>query len=229
MKSILLFVLLLASFVSKAQTPIGENKPLSWREKNFFHTIGVTAFLEVNRPPAGKYYQQRSQSNIPGDTVVNYEGTGAVTILSVTYDPRINIYHYRDFASLSVNLPVEFAISTYEPSGGFGTFVLPVFIDLNLFNHSTFNNIDRWGGHIGVGYQYIFGPLTKDYGGRRLGGMGWHTPVFRAGIKGPYKDHNCFIATTFCIPRELYDEYDNRKIKDKMYFKLVFGWILNYD
>lgn len=225
---LLVFFLLIPPALVRAQTSPGEEKPLTWLQKNFFHSIGGTAFLESNRSAAYGTYKRLPQSQ---DTAIDYEGVISVNILTVTYDPRINLVHYRDFASLSFNMPVEFALSVWEPYDSHGTFVLPAFIDLNLFNHSTYNNIDSWGGHAGIGYQYSFGPLIPraGYAFYDTYERKWSTLVFRAGIKGPFRDKNCFLTVTWNIPHKFMDDYDHVKMTDRFYFKIAAGILLNYD
>lgn len=226
MKPLLTLIgIFLIPMISLAQD--ADPKPLTWKEKYFFHSIGGTILTEFIRPPATAYMVLNYYST--PDSIQTYHSYRSINLFSFTYEPRINLVNIRDYASVSVATPVELALGTYEPSGGGFTLVLPAFVDFNLGDHSTYNNINSLGLHAGVGYQGLVAPLIKLYDKEKYFPRFWGTTVFRFGIKGTIKERNYFMTTTWNIPGKIDDKYQNRVLKEKLYFKIAFGIILNYD
>jgi hypothetical protein len=212
-------------------------KPDSLRNKNIFQSIGITPVIEAMSSKAVSYIQSYDFNNVSYDTI-NYRAESAVTLIAVTYDFRYNLYDYRDIGSVSASIPAAFSMNFYERSSRMGSLTFPVFVDVNYGMHSTFNNIDRFGGHIGVGYQAIFGGVFGG-GGSRGEMLLWTQPVVRAGGKFPFKNKNCFFDVYWGFGKKHinflgYDGYNgnvplNENVYSKLYFKAVFGWLINYN
>lgn len=208
----------------------------SLRNKNIFQSIGVTPVFEVMSMKAVKEPYAYMIGNTRHDTTI-YRERGAVTLIAVTYEFRYNLYDYFDKGSVSASMPVAMSLNFYEPDDRFLSFTFPVFIDLNYGMHATFNNIDRFGGHIGVGYQAIAGALVGNPDRRDKAGV-WTQPVIRAGGKFPFKNKNCFFDVYWGFGKKHknymgFDGYSGQDkyetVHSKLYFKAVFGWLINYN
>jgi hypothetical protein len=218
--------------------------------RKFFQSIGITVFAEAFYTPAIKDTSlQGSQSN--PDTNFIFRADNAVTLIGVTYDARWNLYDYEDIGSVSVSVPVAFSLNFYEYEG-MCTMVLPVFLDANYGMHSTYNNIDSWGGHIGFGYQLVTGPMFKRHD-FDIETTPYFQPVARIGVKGPmgrkkseYKRKgknpdggrkNMYADFYWGFGKIYENEFANgfvpeigyRKTPSKFYCKLAIGWLINYE
>lgn len=149
-----LLLLLVSSFAFSQDLP--QRSDYSFKETNFFQQVraewffGLTPSFRVWDPESD--YETRSTS-----MVVSLGGGG--------YEPRVNLYDIKDQASISVSVPLDFslglAITTPDDAVNTGFFAVSTgaFIDFNLGNHSTYNNISKRGYSIGIGFRVHKAPL----------------------------------------------------------------------
>lgn len=200
---------------------------LSVAKKDFFHQIGATLLLDWGTGnPSGRYNYIFANGN-RRDSIP--EANDYITLGALTYEPRCNLFNYSDFFSISFNLPTtaQFCIYT-KHEGVFGFRTVPM-IDLNLFNHSTFNNLSRFGITVGGGYALNLSPLFFfEYSRLTNDKKFWASPVVRAGLKFPFRGRNCFLNFMYGFPSEKETKGQYKYSKGLM---CVFtaGIILNYD
>lgn len=221
----------------------GKDSTKKIQNKNYFRSWGVTPAMEfmttkaklvtIRYQPVGYSYYSNYR-----DTTTYGETSGGTTLVSFTYEFRYNLYHYIDKASVSTSIPIAGSLNIFEREGRMFSFTLPVFFDANYGMHSTYNNIDRIGGHIGVGYQVVFAGLIREAGYHNGKGSTWTQPVFRAGGKFPFHKRNCFFDMYWGLGKTYkafggYSPYNGEplygKVLSKLYFKIVFGWLIHYD
>jgi hypothetical protein len=208
-----------------------EEEPVAAKPQRFFPTFGITVLFEGIYEEAWVDTLVRYNNPSSSDTTIIHETNSSITLVSVTFDPRVNLIDFNDQMSLSMNFPIEFAFNAWQSDGLF-TFVVPAMLDFNYGCHSTYNNIDRWGGHIGLGYQMVTGPIFF----RRSYDHMYYQPVMRIGVKGPLrKNKNCYMdfywgfGKFYNNVQPNYVPHDNKIAPSKLYAKIVFGWLLNYD
>lgn len=198
----------------------------SWKEKHFFHTIGGTLLLDYYIPPAvPRYFVQETNSGL--DSILYYNRNWGFNLASVTYDARINLYDINERMSVSFNVPFALGFGTTEP-GGVLSFTSPMLVEFNYGMHSTYNNIDRLGFHVGAGMDVLVTPLIRVEHWREIHRT-WVVPMVRAGVKAPYKRRNGFVAVQMSLPQKYFDESEQKTFTQRVHFKLVIGMLLNYD
>jgi hypothetical protein len=111
---------------------------------NFFMSGGITPFLGFH-----KYTFESSN----GEDPYNRSDFG---IIRGELGFRYNVFNYKDFLSISVSAYPEASLRTGEVA--INALSFPIGIDVNLFNSSTYNNIDKAGLSIGFGRNFDFGP-----------------------------------------------------------------------
>lgn len=256
-KSVLVFPLLFFSFSLSAQlqtegNPNGsrrktnaESNTHGRREKsptNFFQSYGVTIFAEFMTTKVHKvdrfFFYGTNQNGAPlVDKITAYETGSGITLMTMTYEPRYNLYNYLDKASVSVSAPLAFSFNFVTNNTSIGSLTIPVIFSANYGMHSTYNNKNKFGVHVGVGYQGIVGGIFP-LGDSEMGAQFWTQPVVRTGMKFPFQNQNCFIDAYYGFGKkhlstEAYDHATNEAtyttVYAKFYAKLVFGWLINYD
>jgi hypothetical protein len=155
-----------------------------------------------------------------------------ISIGSVGYEMRYNLYSYSDKASISLSIPFDaslgLAISTPNDGVNTGFFALSsgVMLDFNTGYHSTYNNIDDKGLTIGMGYRIykapLFGISERDYKFKRIT-SGLSTRIMYKTDRRIGKNNIYFYEMG--IPSTIEDE--GAKIQSNLYFRFGIGSILN--
>lgn len=160
-------------------------------------------------------------------------------IITLSYNPRFNLFEFGNNASLSVNAPITVGVGM--GGGGFGTFAIniPATINLNLGNVSTYNSDANKGFTLGAGMEgvYLTQPLValdeiyyadeKRY---------WFQPVANIGYRYWNKENN---ANEFNLKVgygsssvDVKEDYNSSEIKtvtgNSVSFRLSFIHYLNY-
>jgi hypothetical protein len=208
---------------------LNQKDKLSPFQRNFFQQLGGTVFLDVGAGnPTGQYRYLYAPTGQRPDSVPI--GNDYVTLASVTYEPRYNLVNYSDFFSVSANLPLSALFCIYTRHEGVGGLRAMPTIDLNFFNHATFNNINKFGFTLGGGYALNYAPMfifeegKPGFNDKRT----WASPVVRTSVKFPYRDQNCFIGATYGFASERIVKGGYRYAKGWL-FVINVGIILNYD
>jgi len=229
-----------------------------WLKKHFFSTITFTTggYGDYYSIPSKKINGVISTTMDNGkdaviDSIFIDEGK-LYSIISVSYEPRINLFQNRQNFSISYNMPLIFNLSVipsepYNKSTGLFNINVPFMINFNLLYHSTYNNIDNSGISLGFGYQYIFGPLI---GGDKIDG---NTKGRNSGTKDPkfkyikeyndsqfnylnYKTRRVFKSFLIKIDYK-FESFDGKVgqligisygFHEGEYFRLCYGLILGY-
>ncbi|MFI5204092.1 MAG: hypothetical protein ACHQF2_06310 [Flavobacteriales bacterium] len=122
---------------------------------NIFLSVGFTPiFGEVVHP----YTTVFKSDGIEIEELKEFWG---MQLIAGEIDLRYNVFNFRDYFSISPTVKpcISFvAGNTMRPF-----FFLPVGADFNLWNHSTFNNINNFGLTIGTGIQYVFSKVEDEY------------------------------------------------------------------
>ena len=232
----LILVSLFTGTVLQAQDNSGE------KDRSLFMSVGITPVFEMMTTRVRTYENVYDAGDLGNgytdyDTTTGYKSDFGQTLLGVTFELRKNLYDYLDVGSVSVSAPFAASLNFYESRGRFFSLTMPVFVDANYGMHATWNNVDRYGGHIGVGYQAILGGLFSE-GYANAPPALWTQLVVRAGGKFPFKKRNCFFDVYWGFGRNYknvtyFDTYTNEfryeDVKSKYYFKFVFGWLIHYN
>jgi hypothetical protein len=111
---------------------------------------------------------------------VDSESSTFMGMPMLTYNPRLN-FVLNDAMTISATTyaSLGFSGSVNSQSGGAFSlgFDLPILAQLNFGHHSSKDNDDRIGGHVGAGYGLGF--LTASATGSAV----YHGPVLNGGIK----------------------------------------------
>ena len=168
-------------------------KKISWVEKNYFMSTGVTIFWDYWKAPNLTY--------------------SYLVLVSGTVEPRFNFLNIKDKASFSINFPLSAGIGV--GGAGFGDLEFPVLIHYNLGYHSTFNNINHFGFSIGAGLQKNIYPLRPT---DKYATQSWIDYVAAINIKCDQRFMNTLGIMTgfrngfsFKISYSIILFYDNRK------------------
>jgi hypothetical protein len=172
------FFLLLATFNS---TPAQNRIDFSydWLDTNFFHGIQTTY--------AGDWFI----SPVTMDTIgvwpdgkphLQPRFSFGIGLGSVVYEPRMNIYNYYDYISVSVSAPVTASFSAIDGStGGVLHVHVPIMVEGNCYGQATSTSYDEKGFSIGLGARYTYAPIiVLDPGEAK---RGWITPQARLGYR----------------------------------------------
>ncbi len=163
----------------------------------------------------GEYYKTpKNEVWINNETKSNYQ-TWGLSLASFSVEPRVNMINIRDYASVSLNMPVNFSISFEDNGIGYFHFTLPLLLNLNLFYHSTYNNIVYKGLSFGIGAQYIAAPLFKTENFHYI--TSWIQPLLRFQYKFQNKSRNKGSSIGFRVG-----------LLKGEYFRISFGKILFY-
>lgn len=148
-------ILFLVSLISLCQD-LPKRSDYSFIETNVFQQVRVAWFFGLT--PSFKVWDPESTYETRSTAMVVSLGGGG-------YEPRLNIYDFKDKASFSVSVPFDFslglAVSTPNDAVNTGFFAVSTgaFLDLNIGNHATYNNIAKRGYSIGIGYRVHKAPL----------------------------------------------------------------------
>jgi len=211
MKISLLALMIFCSSISYSQISRSDSirKSYSWASKNLFYEYNLSGAI------LGELYYT------PINEVVNDNGTKSsyqtfgLTMASFSFEPRVNMINVRDYASVSLNVPVNVAISFDQENVGFFHFTFPLLINLNFFYHSTYNNIDFKGFSLGFGAQYIAAPLFINDQGNYI--TSWIQPLVRAQYKFENRTKNKGRCLGFTLG-----------FIEGQYFRFSYGRILKY-
>jgi hypothetical protein len=232
-KQVILFCFLFAVLIKGgySQEQDSTKKKLSFMRRNFFHVLGGSAVFEGGYTPF--FYDSirvpdpnNSSQNI---TIAQAHSYSYITLICIEYEPRINFFNYKDFFSISFNMPVIAGVQCFN-NDGFLAFKNAYLIDFNFFNHSTYNNINKWGGHFGSGLQMTVGPLI--YEGTLETKRVWTNWILRGGVKFPFKGQNSFMDFAFgpgkIVKKDAYYTGSEAAIS-KLYFGIYIGILLGYE
>jgi hypothetical protein len=152
---------------------------------------------------------------------------------------RYNLFNFRDFFSISATfLP---AISFHN--GGIGTVYWnkPVSLDLNFYNHSTFNNINNLGFSISGGVQNHKIDVKSSPLFHTIQDLKWRDYFGRISIKfrkykstqsikfNPRKYYYSYFALQYGFSNQTISINTGETTTDKFtHFKIVFGKIFRY-
>jgi len=132
---------------------------LTYMDRNRFQSVGIGVLNGFGNLPHFTYNERVENGN--GDTVTvlrkdaaKYRGMGGCY-----YENRFNLWNYSDWLSLSVSAQVRFELIDVDPIAfGDGKFIglrpgFSAFLDLNIGQYSTYNNIHGTGLNIGLGFD----------------------------------------------------------------------------
>ena len=220
-KKIFLLGIILFSLLSV----YAQNEEKYFTKNSFFHTIGgVAGFFDVGTLPE-KY------KDIGNDISVDY-----LNLAVGIYEPRLNLFQHEDWASFSVNVPISVGLLIVAATPDGISLKLPLIFDLNFFSHSTYNNINKFGFHVGTGVinNVMRSVILKEYNNGSRNAV-FSTFVIRGGIKFPFKSRNTFIDITLGL-KDLVNgfkgsvlDFNNPYTMYNSYFMLSYGILLNYD
>ncbi len=225
---IIAFLLTFAAIEGYSQT---ETKKISFMKKHFFHVLGGSIFLDGGYTP---FYKDSIQVNDPNGsgntkTVPNHKSDSYVTLVCIEYEPRFNLLNYKDFFSISFNMPIITGLQFFD-NEGFGAFKNAYILDLNFCAHSTYNNTNKWGGHIGTGLQMTYGPIF--YKGYLNTDRVWTNWIFRGGLKFPFKSKLSFLDFAFGPGKTIKHDPSivmQKTAVSKVYFGVYAGILLGYE
>ncbi len=154
--------------IASAQTPqdtVSKLGEYSYLDKNFFNTSrfgwcsGITPAMNV-------YDTYQTQIDNKTVTILDTKKYSVfwISIMSIGYEPRLNLKNFDDKASFSISIPFDLSLGLSESSDddintGFLAASSGFFIDGNIGNHSTYNNIDKNGLSVGIGMRVTKAPL----------------------------------------------------------------------
>lgn len=124
----------------------------------YFFGIGGNMFTDYYKTPV-MGYEEATQSQ--GFAFYRPVTTFSISLFKVQFDNRINIIQFKDFVSLSANIPIALSFNITEayirPIPAY-VIHLPVLLQANFFNNSTKASIYNVGFNIAYGFQYFFYP-----------------------------------------------------------------------
>lgn len=149
--------LLLTLFSFKAfSQDLPKRSDYSFVETNIFQQVRAAWFFGLT--PSFKVWDPESDFETRSTSMV-------ISLAGGGYEPRVNLYDIKDQASISLSIPFDFslglAVSTPNDAVNTGFFAVSTgaFLDFNLGNHATYNNISKRGYSVGVGYRVHKAPL----------------------------------------------------------------------
>ncbi|MCU0434111.1 MAG: hypothetical protein MUC87_11700 [Bacteroidia bacterium] len=181
------------------------------KESLFFHSIGFSLLSGVVAPPAQpvqsviSIYQRSTQGGDPvflrTETVNRLLSDPGLIIFSATYNLRWNFLEINKHKSFSLSTAPTFGITWFYLLGDVGHFSAPLLVDYN-FGYKATRFYDReYGGHIGLGWQFLGTSLIKGDANNTLiseyGAQYWAMLVFRAGFRA----HDWFFDLYFSAIR----------------------------
>lgn len=170
------------------------------RERLFFHSIGISTMSGVVAPPAQpiqsviSIYQRPTQGGDPvflrTETVNRLYSDLGLIIFSATYNLRWNFLELNKQNSFSLSTAPTLGVTSFYLLGRLGHFSAPMLIDYNLGYKATRFSDRDYGGHVGLGWQFLGAGLVKTKTENTLisdyGAQFWGMPVFRAGFRAKH-------------------------------------------
>lgn len=162
-------VLTLWVLISSSATAQWRFAPLEpdYFNRNTYGSYGLVMLFDVSPTPI-HHHEIPDDNNIPQ---LYKHNLVPINFLMVEREFRMNLLTYSDKGSLSFNVIPSLGLAYYEPSTksipyvyifeekGFGLFRAPIMLQWNARHLSTYNNIDRWGFHVGFGRQFNISPI----------------------------------------------------------------------
>lgn len=178
MKKLFFFLLFLFFILSsRAQNTIDFSR--DWIDTNLFHNVQVTFVGDWFSSPVKMDTTGTWPDGVPS---VDPRFSFGIGLVSIAYEPRLNIYNYYDYISLSVSAPITVSFSAVGGQiSGVGHVHVPLMLEGNFFGQSTYNAYDEKGFSVGLGARYTFAPVyVIDDGNVK---RHWLTPQARLGYK----------------------------------------------
>jgi hypothetical protein len=150
----------------------------TFAQKFFQHEIQFGVLNEVGRTPMFQttYFEDDpDRENQEVDTYSDY-----ISFFRLAYEPKLIVKQFEDRASISVSVPVSVGLNIADRINDelFLTSRVGFFVDGNIGDLSTYNNIKRRGASFGVGVNGVI-PLVD--GGDVNNTMMLIAPHFRLG------------------------------------------------
>lgn len=194
---------------------------------NFFRQRGFSSLLDVLIAPPRFRPVIEFEQGLPVSYDQLLTRDSYLTLLGYTYELRYNLWNHRDFLSISAGTPMSmsFSVNVSGNSGGFMHAKVPLLLDVNLFAHSTYNNISDYGFFAGFGPQVVAGTI--------LGGQQqqlWTEWLVRVGAKHSIFGHLSYISLEYGFSGQ--EEYLGINGLESTFksqsARLVLGKVLNY-
>jgi hypothetical protein len=204
-KALLALLLAAASFApSRAQNFIDFSP--AWIDTNLFHSIHLTFVGDMFNFPV---VVETVPGSIPPATRLRQ--SFGIGLASFAYEPRLNIYNYYDYISVSVSAPVTVSFSAIDGDvSGVGHVHFPLMVEGNFFGQSVSNAWDDKGFSVGAGARYTFAPIIMlEEGGSTP--RGWLTPLARLSYKW-LRDNDDLAAANLTLgtrKRVYYTDYSS--------------------
>lgn len=125
----------------------------SFLERNLTHYWMFSFFSELGYTPALTYTDYFGDAQYQAKLYFKFVGAG--------YEAKLNLYSNSEDFSVSVNAPVKLDLNTWDeimllPS--IGTYMM-----FNFKNGATYNNLDKNGFGIGIGFKFGYYNLIMDH------------------------------------------------------------------
>jgi hypothetical protein len=169
-------------------------------ERIFFHSAGVSTMSGIVAPPAQpiqsviSIYQRPAQGGDPvflrTETVNRLYSDMGLIIFSATYNLRWNFLEPDNNKAFSLSTAPTLGVTSFYLLGRLGHFSLPLLADFNFGYKATRYSEKIYGGHFGLGWEFLGAGLVKtktentlisDYGARF-----WTMPMLRAGFRAKH-------------------------------------------
>ena len=124
----------------------------------YFFGIGGNMFTDYYKTPVLGY-----EEAIQSEGFIFYKPvtTFSISLFKIQFDNRINIIQFKDYVSLSANVPISLSFNITEsyirPIPAY-VIHLPILLQANFFNNSTKISNYNFGFNIAYGFQYFFYP-----------------------------------------------------------------------
>jgi hypothetical protein len=178
------------------------------RDRLFFHSIGVSTMSGFMAPPAQpvqsviSIYQRPTQGGDPvflrTETVNRLYSDLGIIIFSTTYNLRWNFLETNKHSSFSLSTAPTLGVTSFYSLGRLGHFSAPLLIDCNLGYKATRFSDREYGGHVGLGWQFLGAGLLKGRTENTLisdyGAQYWGMPVFRAGFRAQHYFIDLYVS-----------------------------------
>lgn len=147
MKNRLLFLTtLLMLLISESYSQKINNWDMTQNDKKVARKFTNNFFLSGGITPLLSYYRFKAN-----DVQHKY-----FDVFNIEVGLRYNVFNYRDFLSVSVVTYPNFGLNTDSYISGI-LFSVPIGVDFNMYNNSTYNNINKVGFSVGAGRAFNFG------------------------------------------------------------------------
>jgi len=179
-------------------------KKLSWMDKHYLSSFTFILLWDMF-----EYKGQTVETPYGYKEVIN--NREGVSILSATYDARINLKNFNERSSISLNVPVTAGLSGITGGDGFFHMHLPLLVHYNYGYHSTYNNIDHHGFTIGAGAQLTLAPIIPE---QNVNTLAFPMVIGKIGYKSSLRSMTAYDLTI--------------GFGNGYYFKFGYGIVLNY-